>query len=202
MKHSRMLTAFNPYTRDPFIRFFSAPADAVTPGPDSGGQEPTGDGEQGSDQDGSESPEDEKLGEGGLKALQAEREARSQAEKQIADLNARIKEFEDAQKTDEEKQSEAELERQKQFEETAAAKAKAEAQLLRYEVAASKGIDLKFVNRINGSTKEELEADADAFLELLGNASPSSPKPDPSAGRGAEQVKPSTLQDAIGQHYS
>lgn len=145
---------------------------------------------------------DETLGEGGLKALQAEREARSVAEKQIADLNNRLKEFEDSQKTDAEKKSEAEAEQRRQFEETTAAKAEAESRLLRYEVAADKGIDLKFVNRINGSTKEELEADADAFLELLGRVTPNPPKPDPSAGRGAEQVKPSSLQDAIGQHYN
>lgn len=144
----------------------------------------------------------ETLGEGGIKALQAEREARSTAEKQIAELNARLKEFEDAQKSDEERKSEAEAEQQRQFEETAKAKAEAESRLLRYEVAADKGIDLKFVNRINGSTKEELEADADAFLELLGKVTPPAPKPDPSAGRGAEQVKPSSLQDAIGQHYN
>lgn len=144
----------------------------------------------------------ETLGEGGIKALQAEREARTNAEKQLSDLNARLKEFEDAQKTEEEKKSEAEAEQRRQFEETAAGKAEAEAKLLRYQVAADKGLDLKLVNRISGSTQEELEADADALIELLGNATTPAPKPDPSAGKGAEQVKPRSLGDAIGQHYA
>ena len=59
-----------------------------------------------------EATPDEPLGEGGLKALKAERAARADAEKQVAELAARIKEFEDAQKSEAERQAErlAELE--------------------------------------------------------------------------------------------
>jgi len=43
-----------------------------------------------------EAPETQELGDGGKKALQAERDARKAAEKANAELNARLKEFEDS----------------------------------------------------------------------------------------------------------
>ena len=55
---------------------------------------------------------------------------------------------------------------------------------LKYEVAADKGFDLKLAVRLNGTTKAELEADADNLKPLLG-ATPGTPKPDQSQGKGA-----------------
>jgi len=69
---------------------------------------------------------------------------------------------------------------------------KAKGLALRYEVAAAKGLDSKFASRLAGSTREEIEADADEFLTVIpafstgvapvnfgvGNRAPS--------GRGAE----------------
>lgn len=60
-----------------------------------------------------------------------------------------------------------------------------EARLLRYEVAAEKGIPLTAAARLQGATKEELEADADNLLSLIGERDkPRTPKPDPTQGRG------------------
>lgn len=58
-------------------------------------------------------PPDEPLGEGGLRALQAEREARKTAEKAAADAAARIKEFEDRDKTELQKAQDAAAEADK-----------------------------------------------------------------------------------------
>lgn len=48
-------------------------------------------------------PEDEKLGEPGLKALSSEREARKNAERELADLRTKLQEFEDRDKTEAQK---------------------------------------------------------------------------------------------------
>lgn len=67
-------------------------------------------------------------------------------------------------------------------------------------MAAERGLDLKLAGRLSGSTKEELEADADALKALIGTK-PNDPKPDPSAGHSGDP-KPKTLAEAISQHYT
>lgn len=108
------------------------------------------------------------LGEGGKKALDAERKAKTVAErqakaaqKQVDDMQKRLKAFEDRDKTEAEKLAERA---------TAAEQAaqSATARLLRFEVAASKKLPAGFAGRLQGSTKEELEADADTLLQELG----------------------------------
>jgi hypothetical protein len=121
---------------------------------------------------------DDPLKEPGLKALQAERDARAKAE---ADLAALRKQVEDAGKTAEQKAAD-------DLKATTARADGAELKALKYEVAADKGIDLKLAGRLNGSTKAELEADADNLKALLG-AKPGSPKPDSSQGKGGDGVK-------------
>lgn len=134
---------------------------------------------------------DEKLGESGIKALQAERDARKAAEDQLKALRQQI---EDASKTAEQKAADDLAAARKAATESAA-------RALRYEVAASKGLDLKLAPRLTGTTQEELEADADALKALLGTPAPKNPKPDPSAGAGGD-VKTKTIQDAISAHYA
>lgn len=110
---------------------------------------------------------EENLGDGGKKALQSEREARKAAEKVAAEREARIRELEDATKSEEDKRNE----RFTALEESDRAKdttiSGLESRLLRYEVAAAKGLDLKAALRLQGSTKEELEADADEFSKAF-----------------------------------
>ncbi len=103
---------------------------------------------------------EEPLGEAGLAALKSEREARKAAEKATADALARVKEFEDREKTEAQKQQEALESAQRQLAELTVAKTRA-------EVSAAKGVP---ANLLAGSTQEELEASADALIQFKGDA--------------------------------
>lgn len=129
---------------------------------------------------------DEPLGEGGLKALKAERAARADAERQAAELAARIKEFEDAQKSEAERQAERLAELEKSARENEIAR-------VRYEVAAEAGLSLDAAKRLHGGSREELAADAVELKRLLDSAVPSVPRPDPSQG-GGDDTKPGGVQ--------
>jgi hypothetical protein len=77
---------------------------------------------------------------------------------EAAELEAKVKEFEDRDKTEQQKKDEEKAEAEQRA--TAA-----EAKALRFEVAAAKGVPLSQAHRLQGTTKEELEQDADAFLK-------------------------------------
>lgn len=104
---------------------------------------------------------DDPLGAPGLAALKSEREAKAAAEKRAAAAEARIKEFEDAQKTEAEKQAERLAEFERENAELKSAKTRA-------EVAAAKGVPASL---LSGSTQEELEASADALIAFKGETS-------------------------------
>lgn len=130
------------------------------------------------------------LGANGLKALEAERAANKASRKQIAELQAKLKEYEDANKTEAEKTAE----RLAALEKTSAeSRSRAE----RLEVAVDKGLPKALAARLQGSTREELEADADELLKLVGDNKPASPKPDPSQGHGGGGAKPASMEEAI-----
>lgn len=107
------------------------------------------------------------LGDAGKKALQAERDARKKAEDDFKALQQQVA---DSQKTAEQKTADALAAAQSSANE-AAAKA------LRYEVAAEKGLSLSLAARLTGSTKEELEADADQLMSLIPQAPPADNAP-------------------------
>lgn len=100
------------------------------------------------------------LGDAGKKALDAERREKRAAEKRAADLEARLKEFEDRDKTE----STRAIERAEAAEKAAAA---AESRALRLEIAAEKGLTPAQAKRLVGESREELEADADELLETF-----------------------------------
>lgn len=91
---------------------------------------------------------------GAKKALDEERRARRDAEKQLRDIQSKLKELEDRDKSDSEKLTEriAAAERRA---------VEAESKALRYEVATEKGVKARW---LSGSTREELEAAADEYL--------------------------------------
>lgn len=105
---------------------------------------------------------DEPLGEPGLAALKSERAARAAAEKAAADALAKVKAFEDAQKSEAEKQAERLAEIERENAELKAAKTRA-------EVAAAKGVP---AGLLTGNTQEELEASADALIAFKGAQEP------------------------------
>lgn len=124
------------------------------------------------------------LGDGGKKALEAERAARKAAEKAQREAEAKVKTFEDAQKTEAERNAD----RIRTLEKDAA-------KALRYEAAAAAGIPLTSAHRLQGDTLEALTADAEAYKAEIGGATPPSgdptppppPKPDRRQGGGERE---------------
>lgn len=120
------------------------------------------------------------LGDAGKRALDAERKARRDAEKRAQAAEAKVKEAEDAEKT--------EVERlQGQVTDLTKRAEASEAKATRFEVAAAKGLSLAQARRLVGSTKEELEADADEMRTELGLK-------DEGKGKGEEEEKPKEEQ--------
>lgn len=112
------------------------------------------------------------LGDAGKKAIDAEREARKTAEKQAREAKkateaalARVKEFEDRDKTETQKAAEriAELEKALADKDTVIASKDREAE--RAKIAADKGVP---ANLVTGDTLEEMEASAEAALDWAG----------------------------------
>lgn len=103
-------------------------------------------------------------------------EARAKADHEVAQ---KWREYEQSQKSEHEKLAE-ELARAK------AEASQASATLLRYEIAAEKGIPNAALDLLTGSTREELAANADKLLSLIADQSkPKSPLPDENQGKPA-----------------
>jgi hypothetical protein len=115
----------------------------------------------------------EQLGEGGVKALQAEREARKAAEKATAELAAKLKQFEDANLSELERANKAAAE-------AAAELAQLRTENARKQVALDRGLPVDMIEFLTGDTEEEMAAKADKLLARL--STPGIPKPDPSQG--------------------
>ena len=82
---------------------------------------------------------------------------------QVADLSEKARKLDDIEES-----KKSELEKLADKLSTAESRAQtAEANLLRYSVAAAKGVPSDAVDRLRGETEEELAADADKLLELL-----------------------------------
>lgn len=115
--------------------------------------------------------DDEKLGEAGKKALEAEREARRELEAKVAKLTRAAEKAEaDKQASEDAKKDELVKAQESLAELQAKIKAKEEADL-RFEIASEKVPDgtpvakvRSLARRLTGSTKEELEKDADEFI--------------------------------------
>jgi hypothetical protein len=116
--------------------------------------------------------EDEALGEGGKKALKAEREARTAAERQAAEYKAKLDKIEAANLTD--------LERaQKEAADAKEAAARATTDALRFRVASQHGISEEDAELfLTGTDADTLARQATRLKERT----PTSPKPDPTQG--------------------
>lgn len=115
---------------------------------------------------------DESLGEGGKKALKAEREARTAAERQAAELKAKLDQIEAANMSD--------LERaQKEAKDAQEDAAKARTDALRFRIATQHGISEEDADLfLVGTDAETLTKQATRLKERT----PTSPKPDPTQG--------------------
>lgn len=107
---------------------------------------------------------------------------------QVAALTAEKKKLEYEGKSDTEKVSEQLAALQQQLEDEKKARQQSEAESLRLRVAAAKGLSEVQARRLQGSTQEELEADADALIEAFGGKKDDS-KPN-GAGRPKEKLTP------------
>ena len=107
-----------------------------------------------------ETPATDDLGDAGKKALDAERRDKRAAEKRAADLEARLKDFEDRDKTEQERLTERAAAAEKRAEDL-------EVRALRLEVASENGLTAAQAKRLVGGTREELESDAKELLETF-----------------------------------
>lgn len=134
---------------------------------------------------------DDPLGEGGKKALEAERKRANELDKELAKYKKAEQDKLDAEKSEAEKRTAAEV--------------RAAAETLRAdraEVAHEKGLTPAQAKRLVGSTKAELLADADQILidfpvTPAAPAGPAVPKPDPSQGSRGNQ--PEARATSLGQ---
>lgn len=132
----------------------------------------------------------EALGEGGKKALTAEREARKAAEDAAKALQVELDKIKQAQMSD--------LERaQAQAKEYEQAASKAQAEALRWRIAAKHGItDEDAETFLTGSDEESLTRQAERLAALSTTpAGPTTPKPDLSQGGSAGTPRPQTAAE-------
>jgi len=138
-----------------------------------------------------DAPATDPLGDAGKKALDAERREKRAAEKRAADLETRLKEFEDRDKTEAQRLAD----RAEQAEKRAA---ELESRSLRLEVASEKGLTAAQAKRLIGSTREELEADADEILRDFAPATQKVAVPDLDLGpRATGSPEPTTPRERI-----
>jgi hypothetical protein len=116
--------------------------------------------------------DDANLGDAGKAALTAERAAKRAAERDLATLRAELQAIKDKDA------SATDVATRKATEAEARATA-AEAKLLRLTIATEKGLPANLAARLQGATEDELRADADELLKLVGPAKtePAKPKP-------------------------
>lgn len=141
------------------------------PEPDDGGQNPedkTPD--NGPPKD--DKTDDEPLREPGKKALAEEREARTAAEKRAADLEKKVREFEDRDKTDDEKKDARIKELEQLLAERDTELTKSKVEQTRRDVASETNVP---VDLIKGKTREEMEASAKKALDWRGTGSKKPP---------------------------
>lgn len=145
---------------------------------------------------------DEPLGEGGKKALDAEREARKAADRRVAELTAELEkatagatptpDVEGSEEEPEWKQKFDELHSNLETERDARQKAeeaaqKAELAALRIARAYEKQLPAPLAKKLSGTTAEEIDAEIDELLPYIGTGLGPQPNPqqgNPSRGRG------------------
>jgi hypothetical protein len=132
---------------------------------------------------------DEPLRAPGKKALESEREARQAAEKAARDAQARIKEYEDKDKTEAQRLTDENTELK-------AAKAKSDREALVARVAMDHKLDKDDLDLLHGDTEEELTARAKRIAELKTAAGAGAGSADQGAKPPAKTDLPSQIKAA------
>jgi hypothetical protein len=128
------------------------------------------------------------LGDAGKKAIdrmKAERDEARREAKANADAAKRLQAIEDSQKSEQERAAQAQQQAQARADQ-------AEARALRLEVAFDKGLTPAQAKRLVGSSKDELEADAEEIKRdfPVASSTPPTPRPDPSQGPRGGKAAP------------
>lgn len=129
-------------------------------------------------------PEDD----GRAKALAEERRRAKAAEDRAKALEAKVKEFEDAKLSEQERAAKDLADAKAAADEAKAEAARFQLDALKHRVAAEKGVPAAL---LTGTDEESLAASADAALSWRGTVTPEpqkAPKPDPSVGPRGDQV--------------
>ena len=114
--------------------------------------------------------------------------AAKQASKELEEARKKLKAFEDRDKSETDKLTEKASEAEKRAE-------RAEKALLRAQVAGEKKLPAELADRLQGDTKEELEADAERLAELVKPAG--APTVDTDAGKGSGSSGETSFNDII-----
>lgn len=152
----------------------------------------TGDNPKSADADVEPEDEDEPLGEPGIKALKSERIRAAQAKKRADAAEARLKEIEDAEKTELQRAQERVAELEKTTQAYEAEKTRTQ---LRASVLASKNVPSEWADFVTGDTEDEMNKAADRILANLSQADrgpalrPTSGNPGGSVEAGREAAK-------------
>jgi hypothetical protein len=120
---------------------------------------------------------DEKLGEGGIKALQSERARAEAAEKRAAAAEAKIQAAEDAKLSDIQRA-------QKERDDQAAENAKLKATNARLAALAEHPVPKDYQDLVTGTDETSYLASAKKISDLYARAEGKAPKPDPVPGSG------------------
>lgn len=128
--------------------------------------------------------EGETLGEGGIKALHAERKARAEAEKRATEMAKRIEEYEAAQRTEAENLAHERDKALAELEAERKARAEAERAVIAREVVAELGLPVELAGRIQGDDREAMIEDARVFAAIAKASEPSRPAPIGAVGNG------------------
>ena len=120
---------------------------------------------------------DEKLGEPGLKALQAERDARAKAEKKAADAEAALQKIEDAKLSDIQRA-------QKERDDAAAENANLKMANARLAALAKHPVPEDYQDLVTGTDEATFLASAKKISDLYAKAEGKAPKNDPVPGSG------------------
>lgn len=151
----------------------SEPGHGATPtGSTPDGATPTGNGDKGA-------KPDAELSDNGKAALDRERDARREAERNLAQLRDRVNELEDAGKSEVERATNQVKRAQEDLTKATARVAELEGELsrrdldtLKAQVAAEHGLPASVAKRLQGKDKRELTADAKSLAEELQGGTP------------------------------
>jgi len=132
------------------------------------------------------------LGDAGKAALVAERKRADDAEKALRDAQTRLKQIEDAEKTDLEKAQARITELEGSNQKLIGDLGSRDLEILRLNTGIDAGLSRPLIARLQGTDEDSFKADAEALKGLIPDSTNPFPKADPSQGGAGAQGKKST----------